>query len=235
MNNTQTPDNGVAAVDRAVSILRAMSAESAPISLADLSRATGLYKSTVLRLIASLERASLVSRRPDGHYVLGTFAYQLGRAYEATHHLVEILRPILADLVAQGTESASFHVYDTSTMRLCILRIDSHHSTLDSIRAGDQLPLDKGAAGKLLLAFHGSGLIPTADNVVALSLGERDPHCAAVAVAVFDSSNQIVGAISLSGPRERFTPESIQSMTNLCCKAARQATQVLGGKWPSSN
>src|SRR5690606_19958433 len=118
MDNNQSSDNGVAAVDRAVSILRAMSAEAAPMSLADLARATGLYKSTALRLIASLERASLVSRRADGNYVLGTYAYQLGRAYEATHHLVEILRPILAELVEQGSESASFHVYDSSTTRL---------------------------------------------------------------------------------------------------------------------
>jgi len=232
MDNNQSSDNGVAAVDRAVSILRAMSAEAAPMSLADLARATGLYKSTALRLIASLERASLVSRRADGNYVLGTYAYQLGRAYEATHHLVEILRPILAELVEQGSESASFHVYDSSTTRLCILRIDSHHSTLDSIRAGDLLPLDRGAAGKLLSAFHGSGLTPNATNVVALSIGERDPYCAAVAVAVFDSSNEIVGAISLSGPRERFTAESIAAMTEQCRAAAARATELLGGKWP---
>ena len=232
MENQQASERGVAAVDRAVSILRAMSAQASPISLADLARATGLYKSTALRLIASLERASLVARCSDGNYVLGTYAYQLGQAYEGTHHLVDVLRPILAQLVERGSESASFHVYNNSDTRLCILRIDSHHSTLDSIRTGDLLPLDRGAAGKLLSAFHGKALVPTASNVAALSIGERDPHCAAVAVAVFDSSNDIVGAISLSGPRERFTAESIAAMTEQCCVAAARATELFGGKWP---
>lgn len=232
MTTQPARDNGVAAVDRAVSILRAMSIKAAPLSLADIARATGLYKSTVLRLIASLERASLVSRRGDGNYVLGSYAYQLGRAYEATHQLLEVLRPILVGLIEQGTESASFHVYDSSETRLCILRIDSHHSTLDSIRAGDLLPLDRGAAGKLLSAFCGTRLVPSADNVTALSIGERDPHCAAVAAAVFGPGNDIAGVISLSGPRERFTERSIHTMTAQCRAAAAKATTLLGGRWP---
>lgn len=232
MEKQQATETGVAAVDRAVSILKAMSAQAGPMTLADLSRSTGLYKSTALRLIASLEKASLVSRRADGTYVLGSYAFQLGRAYEATHQLAAVLRPILADLVAKGTESASFHVYDSPKTRLCILRIDSSHSTLDSIRAGDVLPLDRGAAGRLICAFHATGLVPSASNVVAVSIGERDPYCAAVAAAVFGPNNEILGAISVSGPKERFTPESIAFMIEQCRKAAATGTRLLGGRWP---
>ncbi len=204
------------------------------MALADLARDTGLYKSTLLRLIASLEKASLVERRADGNYVLGPYAYQLGRAYEATHHLSEVMRPILAELVEQGTESASFHVYDSSSTRLCLLRIDSHHSTLDRIDTGDLLPLNRGAAGKLIMAFRNTGLAPKLTNVTALSLGERDANCAAVAAAVFGPGNEIAGAISLSGPRERFTTKSINKMTKQSIAAATKATELLGGNWPKS-
>src|SRR5690606_10619272 len=110
-----------------------------PISLADLSRATGFYKSTLLRLIGSLEKAALVVRRLDGRYSLGPYAHVLGRAYEATYHITEIILPLLQDLVDQGTESASFHVYNDAGTRACVLRVDSHHSTLDRVRAGDLL------------------------------------------------------------------------------------------------
>ena len=44
---------GVAAVDRALSILDALTDDK--VSLADLSKRTDLYKSTVLRLLKSLE------------------------------------------------------------------------------------------------------------------------------------------------------------------------------------
>src|SRR6185436_16540448 len=48
---------GVAAVDRALLILSALASAPEPSSLAQLARATGLYKSTMLRIIASLEAA----------------------------------------------------------------------------------------------------------------------------------------------------------------------------------
>ncbi|MGH8841220.1 MAG: helix-turn-helix domain-containing protein, partial [Advenella sp.] len=75
MDANQSSENGVAAVDRAIAILQAMSTQATPMALADLARSTGLYKSTLLRLIASLEKASLVARRADGSYVLGPYAY----------------------------------------------------------------------------------------------------------------------------------------------------------------
>ena len=45
---------GVAAVNRALSILQAFEGETEALTLALLARRTGLYKSTLLRLIASL-------------------------------------------------------------------------------------------------------------------------------------------------------------------------------------
>jgi len=80
MSRTPTQDNssdGVAAVERALTIVGAVAERTEPITLADLSRATGFYKSTLLRLIASLEKAALVVRRADGRYSLGPYAHHL--------------------------------------------------------------------------------------------------------------------------------------------------------------
>lgn len=114
----------------------------------------------MLRLIASLEKVALVVRRADGRYSLGPYAHHLGRAYEATYRLTETILPLLQALVDKGTESASFHVYHDANSRACVLRVDSHHSTLDRIRVGDLLPLDKGAAGRLLTAYLVDGKSP---------------------------------------------------------------------------
>lgn len=231
---TQEPDSGgVAAVDRALAILRAIARQTPPITLADLARATGYYKSTLLRLLVSLERAALVVRRSDGRYALGPYAHELGRSYEATYRVTAVLTPLLAELVESGSESASFHVYHDHEYRTCLLRIDSHHSTLDRIDVGDLLPIDRGAAGKLIKAFHGTGLQPATDNVLATSIGERDPDCAAVAAAVFGTDNELMGAISLSGPKERFTEDAVSRQSKMAVDAARRATEMLGGRWPS--
>lgn len=229
----ETDSGGVAAVDRAVTILRAIAGQSSPISLADLARATGYYKSTLLRLLTSLERAALVVRRSNGCYTLGSLTHELGRSYEAIHRVDAVLKPLLNELIEQGCESASFHVYHDNTRRICLLRIDSHHSTLDRIDVGDLLPLDRGAAGKLITTFRGTDIAPSADTVLASSIGERDPECAAVAAAVFGPDNEFLGAISLSGPKERFTDEAIARQSQLAADAARRATETLGGHWPT--
>jgi DNA-binding IclR family transcriptional regulator len=100
--------DGVAAVDRAFKIVSALEANAKPLGLADLARETGMYKSTLLRLLASLERNTLVVRRPDSKYALGQFAFRLGRAFETTYHLKECVVPVLEWLVTQDTESPSF-------------------------------------------------------------------------------------------------------------------------------
>ncbi|MEI2416366.1 IclR family transcriptional regulator C-terminal domain-containing protein [Orrella sp. JC864] len=224
--------DGVAAVERALAIVDAIASRTEPISLADLSRATGFYKSTLLRLIASLERGSLVVRRHDGRYALGPYAHRLGRAFDAAYRLTEIIEPLLRQCVDQGSESASFHVYHDARWRTCLLRIDSHHSTLDRIRVGDLLPLTRGAAGRLIHGYMNDAQAHATLGLSAVSMGERDPNCAAVASPVFGSSGEIVGAISLSGPKERFTPSAIETMTGQAKAAAQAATQALGGRWP---
>lgn len=229
-----TSTDGVAAVERALAIVGAIAVRTDPITLADLSRATGFYKSTLLRLIASLEKAALVIRRADGRYALGPYAHHLGRAYETTYRLTETILPLLQHLVEKGTESASFHGYHDAQSRVCLLRVDSFHSTLDRIRVGDLLPLDKGAAGRLLTAYLVDGLAPSKVGLVLTSMGERDPNCAAVASPVFGPDGDICGAISLSGPKERFSPAAVKKMSKLAQEAAASATRSLGGHWPTS-
>lgn len=76
MSEVQT---GVAAVDRAFLILSAFQEGDNPLSLALLARRTGLYKSTILRLMQSLIRAGFVVRLPDGNYVVGPAPSRLAK------------------------------------------------------------------------------------------------------------------------------------------------------------
>ena len=71
--------SGVAAVDRALLILSVFREDDTALSLALLARRTGLYKSTILRLLQSLLRAGYVIRQPDGNYVIGPEPARLAR------------------------------------------------------------------------------------------------------------------------------------------------------------
>jgi DNA-binding IclR family transcriptional regulator len=225
-------NNGVAAVERALTIVGVLETSARPLGLADLARATGMYKSTLLRLLVTLERSTLVVRRPDSKYALGQFAFRLGRAFEATYHLKECVIPVLEWLVTQGTESPSFHTWHNEESRLCLFRIDSGHATLDRVRAGDILPIRRGAAGKVLRLFRKGVTSVGATPLMQVSYGERDPSCAAVSCPVFGPAGELIGALSLSGPLERFSPAAVKKMTKPLISAGERATRSLGGSWP---
>lgn len=232
---TDKPRRGVAAVDRALAILGALEANSAPQTLSDLSRATGLYKSTILRIIESLSDAGYVMRVEDSKYALGHVVMRLGIAYEMANPLRHNVLPVLRQLVEAGTESPSFHVRQSVEQRLCLFRLDSNHSTLDRVQAGDRLTIRRGAAGKVLLAFEGEEgreMDQIRDTCFAVSLGERDPICAGIAVPVFAVKGRILGALSLSGPRERFRDSDIMRMRGQLSDAARDLSRQLGGDYP---
>jgi DNA-binding IclR family transcriptional regulator len=223
---------GVAAVDRAFTILAALADGAEPLSLAELARRTGLYKSTILRLLASVEAAGYATRLRDGRYGLGPGAVRRGRAYERQNPLRLHVVPVLSDLVERGTESASFHVRHGPQTRLCLFRVNSHHSTLDRVMAGDILPLARGAAGRVLAAFAPEAapdLGAVREEGYALSRGERDPNCAGLAAPVFGPGGTLAGAISLSGPGDRFTPEAVEAMRAVLLSAAASLSAALGG------
>ena len=217
----------MASVDRALLIIAAFVGSATPLGLADIARTTGLYKSTVLRLLVSLEKNTYVVRLGDGRYSLGAMAFRLGHAYEQSNGMKAQLLPILEDLVSQGCESSSFHIWHNPEQRLCLLRVDSHHSTLDRVRAGDLLPLKLGAAGRVLMAHTPPGR--PEEQLVIPAFGERDPACAGVACPVFGPGGGMVGALSLSGPMERFTPVAVTAMSRPLLLAAVAGTNALGG------
>lgn len=228
---------GVAAVDRAFSIIAALEASSMPRNLSEISRQTGLYKSTILRILQSLQTAGYVVRIDESKYALGPTIMQLGLAYERANPLRHLFLPVMQRLVDAGSESPSFHIRQTADERLCLFRVNSNHSTLDRVHTGDRLPMDRGAAGKVLLAFdeepaHGAEMEAIRRDCIAVSLGERDKFCAGVAAPVFSQRNRLLGALSFSGPRERFTPADVERMKDTILSAARELTAELGGNFP---
>lgn len=210
---------GAASVDRALSLLSAFRAGDAALTLAELAERTKLYKSTVLRLLASLEHARLVQRGADARYSLGPEVARLHSVYAETFSLEAQVMPALRSLVTQTRESAAFHVRQ-GDRRVCLYRVDSPQLVRDHIRAGDTLPLDRGAGGRVLLAFGGARgasheRIRRA-GVLELS-GDRVPGLTGISAPVFDGSGALVGALTLTLPTERLRAEFAASV-----KAAAQ-------------
>jgi DNA-binding IclR family transcriptional regulator len=224
-------DEGVAAVDRALSILDAFAEHDQKLTLAELSKRTKLYKSTVLRLTKSLEKFGYLRRSEEGAYRLGSKVLFLGSLYQRHFRTLDLVPQVLRQMVEELQEGASLYVRD-GEHRVCLHRIDSKRAVRDSVHEGDRLPLTVGASGHVIRAFNGATNARYEQirrDMYSASYGERDPETAAVACPVFGVGQQFVGALTVSGPKYRVEAAGVERILPVLFRHASELTRVLGG------
>lgn len=215
-----TAKTGVAAVERALSVMDAFLDTDGTLSLAQLAERTGFYKSTILRLLISLEEFGYVRRIGDRGYQVGPKLAELAGIYLDSFQIGDLVNPILRQVVDEVDESASYFVREDD-QRLCLYRVDTRQEIRDHIRVGDARPLDRGASGKALLFYEGkTARDATKESYVFTSFGERNPDMAAIAAPVFGLKNALIGCIHISGPRTRFGPERVAEIEPTIRRAA---------------
>jgi DNA-binding IclR family transcriptional regulator len=221
----------VEAVERGLTILNAFSDGKTHLSLADLANRTGLYRSTILRLSASLERFGYLHRDEDGLFRLGPTLWRLGVLYQNAFNLADYVRPSLRELVDDTGETAAFYIRE-GNKRICLYRQHSARLIRHHLEEGAELPLDRGASARVLMAYtDGTGDIydRVRSDGFYVSMGERDPETAAIAAPVFGQERHFVGAIGVTGPKSRFGDQIRERIATLLVEKARLLSKAIGG------
>jgi DNA-binding IclR family transcriptional regulator len=227
-----TDSSGVAVLDRAFALLAAFEPTEERLTLTELSRRTGLYKSTVLRILGALEHGGFIRKLPDGAYSIGPQPLRLATIYQRSFRVGHVVEPLLKQLSAATGETASFYVRH-GDMRVALFRVEPSRAVRASVSTGTEYPIGQGASGKVLLAFSQP---PSPDHpdvrerLWAVSYGERDPDTASVSVPVFGVTGELQGAIAVSGPRQRLTPPAVMfAACRQALEVASEATSAFGG------
>jgi DNA-binding IclR family transcriptional regulator len=222
---------GVAAVDRAFSIIDSFQTGESTLSLQTLAERTGLNKATIIRLAASLERAGCMSRRGHGEYALGPALLRFGSVYQSSFHMADRLLPILRGLVRDSGETAAFFVRD-GDMRVCLHRVESTSALRMHLKEGERHPLLPGGTGMVLLAFGGEPG-PVYEQIrrdyFVLNIGGREPEISSVAAPVLLSDGTLAGTMSLTGATGKFTDGKADRYIRLLLPAAGEMTRLCGG------
>jgi DNA-binding IclR family transcriptional regulator len=222
---------GVAAVERAASLLEAFTDRDFTLSLGELARRVELDKSTVLRIARSLAKFGLLVRNDDASWRLGPKLMKLGNIYQSTFRASDIIEPLLAEISDQSGESSALYVREGQE-RVCLFRHDSHQSIRHSARVGDTMPLDRGAPGRVILAFSGrtGGVYDEIrERGYHATFGERDPQVASIAVPIFHNGGVLFGSLALTGPPARFADDTIKQHLETLRTAARKLSVAMGG------
>jgi DNA-binding IclR family transcriptional regulator len=143
----------VAAVERALAVLDALSDGSPELGTNEIARRTGINASTVSRLLATLAGAGIVEHISEsGRYRLGVRLLQLGNAVLARLDIREVARPHLQALVAETGETATLSApgdRDAVTVDF----VQSASSVQSVARVGRPSVSHATATGKVMLAF----------------------------------------------------------------------------------
>ncbi|MEU6469461.1 IclR family transcriptional regulator C-terminal domain-containing protein [Streptomyces massasporeus] len=141
------PAEAVTPLIRGISVLRELTEAGGTLSLSGLERASGLARSTVDRITATLARMGYV--RFDGRDVhLSPRLMELGNAYMSALRLPALLSPHADALADELDESVSLAVADRDGIRF-IHQATRRRAMSLSFRIGDLLPAERTAPGPL--------------------------------------------------------------------------------------
>jgi DNA-binding IclR family transcriptional regulator len=225
--------SGVGVLDKSVAVLSFLS-EGGTASLAEVVGGTGLPRPTAYRLLSALEAHHLVTRR-EGRYALGLRLLGWGNR-AAGVGLVERARPVLEWLRDESGESTQIYVRE-GEHRVCVASVERTTGLRDTVPVGAVLPLSRGSAGKVLLAWAASGVDGRLEEAElrgikvrgwAESVAEREAGVASVSAPVFGSDGGLRAAVSASGPISRLGEHPGKRLADLVVRAARKIEDAPG-------
>ena len=140
----------VQSLSRGLTVLQAFNADRPAMTLADMSRATGLTRATVRRLLLTLVALGFVCT--DGRtFELTPRVLDLGFAYVSSLQLPDIAQPFMEALSDRVHESVSASVLDGAEI-VYVARVNTQRIMGISLAIGSRLPAAWTSMGRVLLA-----------------------------------------------------------------------------------
>lgn len=139
---------------RALDVLCAYSAERPEWSVTELSQHLGVHKSTMSRLLTTMEGAGFVRRSSEsGRFVLGPRLLEMASLVLARLDVRAIARPWLEELSRASQETVNLAVWDQDEA-INVDQIASTQPILYMGWIGRRTPAHASSTGKALLAFQ---------------------------------------------------------------------------------
>lgn len=156
-----TKDYTVPAVQRTIQVLEILASSQSGFSLADLSRQTGIPKSSLFRILLTLDRSSLVHQdEARGTFSLGAKLIDWGNRALDKIDLKSVTHPHLVRLANDTRESYYVAVLDDFEV-IIIDRADTPEIWRMVARLGQRSPVHATASGQVLIADLSADLLDT--------------------------------------------------------------------------
>ena len=241
----KSPPQGAQAALRAIRLLKLFRPDQVELSLADISRLSGLNKTTTHRLLAALQSESFVDKDPSsGSYRLGTAVMALGVLALSGHDLRLRARPFLEQLAKESGETATLEVPIDDSM-LILDEVSGRHFLGAAGNIGTRWPLHATSTGKAVIAFNCPGAIELGAELASLTpqtitersrlqqqlaevrrrgyaetVDELEEGFSGVAAVVRGRAGEVLGALSVCGPTQRLSAARRAQFGAALCRVA---------------
>ena len=255
--NDRTADNTVQSLDRALTILGALS-EAGGVGLSALAQRLDQSPATVYRVLTTFQSHAIVELDPATQaWHVGPKAFLIGSAFLRRTSVVERARPVLRALMETTGETANLGIARGDEV-LFLSQVETHASIRAFFPPGTVSPLHASGIGKALLARFDADrleawlararlerftpatlaeagplradLALTRSRGYALDNEERTEGMRCVAAAVLDAFGEPVAGISVSGPAARLTEAAAARIGAEVAAAALRLSEGLGAR-----
>ncbi|MBB1034304.1 IclR family transcriptional regulator [Dietzia sp. CQ4] len=243
----------VGALLKACALLDHFGADRSTWTLNELTEVSGMNKTTVHRLMATLIHAGWVDRTPEGGYRVTVRLFEIGASALADLDIRSAARSFMTGLVAEFGDTAYLMV-PAEEGAVCIDKVEGSGSlVVAGINVGTVLPYHAAAGPVAMLAHspelreawirqglstytprtvHEPGALAAhLDEVRAAgySLSESDflEGVSAVAAPILDDAGAVLGSISIGGRSENFTDEILEAKIARVRRAAHRISSAL--------
>ncbi len=247
-------------ITKAFELLNFFSESRPEIGLAEFVRLAKRDKATVHRHLVELARNGWLEQDPATRaYRLGPAILRLSAVRETTYPTRALIRPVVRRLSEDLGELVHASLLQGDALSPIFFADPRRHGVQVHFNLSDLLPLHATSSGVAVLAFcpkeqrarilngtltaytdttvtdpeklrarieeaHGTGIAGMAQTY--------DAEVSSQAVALYASGDRPVGALSVSVPSVRATPEKTAEIRGPLIEAARDITRSLGGAYP---
>jgi len=253
----QESDTILSTLDKGLHVLDILSTTNTPggLTLTELSRAIGMHRTTLFRILATLQARQLVERDSDtDRYQIGLGVLSLASARLRDLDIRHVARPALLRLCEQTQESVYLAIIDGSEV-VTVERFEGTQVIALRAEIGGRRPAYCTASGKAILAELGddeierilaTGMPPRTSRTIisplvmryhltevrergfAIDDEERIEGVRCVAAPVFGYDGYVCGAISVAAPALRTPFERLQTLGAEVREAAQEVSQRMG-------
>ncbi|MFM7226975.1 MAG: IclR family transcriptional regulator [Betaproteobacteria bacterium] len=239
-------------IERMMMLLDVLADHSDPVSLKDLSKATGLHPSTAHRILNDMVAKRFVDRTEPGSYRLGMRLLELGNIVKSRLNVREAALPWMQALHRKTQQTVNLSVRQSDEI-VYIDRAFSERSGMQVVRAiGGRAPLHLTSTGKLFLSVDDAKAVRAyatrtglaghnKNSITDLAKLERELSLVrargyardneelelgvrCMAAGIRDDSGRLVAGLSISAPVDRLRDEWLDDLI----ATASSISEVLG-------